>query len=173
MGTLLPRDKYPIGYQGAHSKDSRMKILLLGEEAGARRILNRILGSSWHQLTLHALEAIPDLDLEQYDMALVDGNICDCAQQVRLADWIRETRRRFPHLQVAVMNYVRSPAVAESGKAGGETSRACGVSKSADGAWQMRCRLREIALSETAALLRDAHERQPLEPVTFEYSGSG
>ncbi|MCL5668879.1 MAG: hypothetical protein M1392_02560 [Gammaproteobacteria bacterium] len=124
-------------------------------------------------MTLHTLEAIANLDLAQYDMVLVDGNICDCAQQSRLADWIRETRRRFPHLPVAVMNYVRSPAGAEGGKAGGETSRACGVSKSADGAWQMRCRLRELALSETAALLRDAQERQPLEPVTFEYSGSG
>jgi hypothetical protein len=35
----------------------------------------------------------------------------------------------------------------------------------------MRCRLREIALGETAALIRDECERPVLEPITFEYSG--
>lgn len=95
-----------------------MKILLLGEEAGARRILNRMIGGSKHQLTLHALETIADLDLEQYDMVLVDGNICDCAQQSRLADWIRETRRRFPHLPVAVMNLPEASRSAGDSEAG-------------------------------------------------------
>ena len=52
-------------------------------------------------------------------------------------------------------------------------NHSCGVSESGDGVWSMRCRLKELALSETAALLRDACERQPLEPFVFEYSGQG
>lgn len=95
-----------------------MKILLPGEGPGARRILDQMLGGSKHQLTLHTLEAIPDLDLEQYDMVLVDGNICACTQQARLADWIGETRCCFPHLLVAVMNLREVSRSAEGGEAG-------------------------------------------------------
>ena len=147
-----------------------MNILLLGEAPGAWRILNRMLEKSRHRFVQRAWEDMQEPDLEQYDMVLVDGNVCDCAQQARLMDWVREARRRFPHLPVAAVNCMGTSAVAE-GAEGSMPRHACGVSESADGVWRMRCRLQELALSETAALLRDACERQPLAPIVFEYSG--
>lgn len=152
-----------------------MNILLVGERPDTRQILHLMLEKSRHRLDGRSLEDFPEPNLAAYDMVLVDGNACDCAKQAHLLDWIREARRRYPSLPVAVMNCVGSHVTFAGGGAGGETStspaRACGVSESADGVWSMRCRLQELALSETAALLRDACERPPLEPITFEYSG--
>ena len=156
-----------------------MNILLVGERPDTRQILHLMLEKSRHRLEGRSLEDFPEPDLEAYDMVLVDGNACDCARQAHLLDWIREARRRYPSLPVAVMNCVGSHVAGVGGadtaskdcKTGGGTSHVCGVSESADGVWSMRCRLQELALSETAALLRDACERPPLEPITFEYSG--
>ena len=147
-----------------------MNILLLGEASGTRRILNQMLEKSRHQLVQQAWEDMPEPDLEQYDMVLIDGNVCDCSQQARLLEWVREARRLFPDLPVAALNYVGIPAAVENAECN-MANHSCGVSESSDGIWRMRCRLKELALSETAALLRDAGERQPLEPVVFEYSG--
>lgn len=147
-----------------------MNILLLGEAPGTRRILNQMLEKSRHQLIQQAWADMPEPDLEQYDMVLVDGNVCDCSQQARLLEWVREARRLFPNLPVAALNYVGTPVAAENAERS-MANHSCGVSESGDGVWRMRCRLKELALSETAALLRDACERQPLEPVIFEYSG--
>ncbi|CAH1904538.1 conserved hypothetical protein [Candidatus Nitrotoga sp. HW29] len=149
-----------------------MNILLLGEASGTRRILNKILEKSRHQLIQQAWEDMPELDLEQYDMVLIDGNVCDCSEQMRLLEWVREARRLFPDLPVAALNYVGTSVAAENAQFN-MADHSCGVSESGDGIWRMRCRLKELALSETAALLRDACERQPLEPVVFEYSGQG
>lgn len=149
-----------------------MNILLLGEASGTRRILNQMLEKSRHQLVQQAWEDMPEPDLKQYDMVLIDGNVCDCSEQVRLLEWVREARRLFPDLPVAALNYVGTSAAAENVQFN-MTDHSCGVSESGDGIWRMRCRLKELALSETAALLRDACERQPLEPVVFEYSGQG
>lgn len=148
-----------------------MNILLIRESQDAQRILNQLLGKSRHRLEGRSLEDFPEPDLEAYDMVLVDGNVCDCTQQENLLGWIREARRRYPHLPVAVMNCVGSHVPSENRRVGGETSHTCGVSESADGVWNMRCRLRELALSETAALMRDVCERPLLEPIVFEYSG--
>ena len=148
-----------------------MNILLIRESRDVQRILNQLLGKSRHRLEGRSLEDFPEPDLEAYDMVLVDGNVCDCTQQENLLGWIREARRRYPHLPVAVMNCVGSHVPSENRRVGGETSHTCGVSESADGVWNMRCRLRELALSETAALMRDVCERPPLEPIVFEYSG--
>ncbi|ARO86346.1 hypothetical protein EBAPG3_000320 [Nitrosospira lacus] len=148
-----------------------MNILLVGEKQDARRILQLLLEKSKHRLERKSLESFPEPDLEDYDMVLVDGNVYDCAQQASLLRWIREARRRYPHLPVAIMNDVGSHAASEGYRADGETSRTCGVFESSDGVLNMRCRLQEIALGETAALMRDGCERTPLEPVTFEYSG--
>ncbi len=148
-----------------------MNILLIRESRDVQRILNQLLGKSRHRLEGRSLEDFPEPDLEAYDMVLVDGNVCDCTQQENLLGWIREARRRYPHLPVAVMNCVGSHVPSENRRVGGETSHSCGVSESADGVWNMRCRLRELALSETAALMRDVCERPPLEPIVFEYSG--
>ncbi|MEO7559207.1 MAG: hypothetical protein ABIT23_03000 [Nitrosospira sp.] len=148
-----------------------MNILLVGERQDARRIVQLLLEKSKHKLERKSLESFPEPDLEAYDMVLVDGNVYDCTQQENLLQWIREARRRYPHLPVAVMNDVGSHVGSESYQASGETPRTCGVFESSDGVLNLRCRLQEIALGETAALMRDGCERAPLEPVTFEYSG--
>lgn len=148
-----------------------MNILLVGERRDTRRIVQLLLEKSKHRLERKSLENVPEPDLEAYDMVLVDGDVYDCAQQANLLEWIREARRRYPHLPVAVMNNVGSNLASESHRAGGENFRTCGVFESHDGVLNMRCRLQEIALGETAALVRDGCERAPLEPITFEYSG--
>lgn len=154
-----------------------MNILLMGEKQDTRRILQLLLEKSKHRLERKSLESFPEPDLGAYDMVLVDGAVQDCTQQVNLLQWIREARRRYPHLPVAVMNNVGSdvaPKVAsDQYQASREPLHTCGVFESGNGVLNMRCRLQEIALGETAALMRDECERPMLEPITFEYSGRG
>jgi hypothetical protein len=149
-----------------------VNILLVGERQDTRRILQMLLDKSRHRLERISLENFPQRDLESYDMVLVDGAIQDCTQQVNLLHWIREARRRYPHLPVAVMNNIGSQVVREGCDPHDEAlQHTCGIFESGNGVLNMRCRLREIALGETAALMRDECERPLLEPITFEYSG--
>ena len=147
-----------------------MNILLVGERPNPRGLLQLLLEKSKHRLERKSLNSFPEPDLEAYDMVLVDGNVYGCAQQANLLQWIREARRRFPHLPVAVMNDV-GPGAPSEAYPGDEMQSTCGVFESSDGVLNMRCRLQEIALGETAALMRDEYARTSLEPVTFEYSG--
>jgi hypothetical protein len=149
-----------------------MNILLVGERQDTRQILQLLLAKSKHRLERKSLDSFPEPDLEAYDMVVVDGAVHDCTQQVNLLQWIREARRRYPQLPVAVMNNVGPHVVSEGHEVGRDTLHTCGVFESDNGSLNMRCRLREIALGETAALMRDDCERPLLEPVTFEYSGS-
>ena len=149
-----------------------MNILLVGERQDTRQLLQLLLEKSKHRLERKTLDSFPEPDLEAYDMVLVDGAVDDCTQQVNLVQWIREARRRYPHLPVAVMNNV-GPHEAYENDPGCGTMHTCGVFESGNGVLNMRCRLREIALGETAALMRDDCQRPLLEPVTFEYSGRG
>jgi hypothetical protein len=149
-----------------------MNILLVGERQDTRQILQLLLEKSKHRLERKTLDSFPGPDLEAYDMVLVDGAVDDCTQQVNLVQWVREARRRYPHLPVAVMNNVGPHEASENEPACG-TMHTCGVFESGNGVLNMRCRLREIALGETAALMRDDCQRPLLEPVTFEYSGRG
>ena len=149
-----------------------MNILLVGERQDTRRILQMLLDRSRHRLERISLEDFPQRDLEAYDMVLVDGAVQDCTQQVNLLHWIREARRRYPQLPVAVMNNIGSQVVREECDPHQETlQHTCGIVESGNGVLNMRCRLREIALGETAALMRDECERPLLGPITFEYSG--
>jgi hypothetical protein len=150
-----------------------MNILLVGERQDTRRILQLLLEKSKHRLERKTLDSFPEPDLEDYDMVLVDGTVHDCTEQVNLLQWIREARRRYPQLPVAVMNNVGSQIACESNKSERENLHTCGVFESGNGVLNMRCRLQEIALGETAALMRDECERPVLEPITFEYSGPG
>jgi hypothetical protein len=149
-----------------------MNILLVGERQDTRQLLQLLLEKSKHRLERKTLDSFPEPDLEAYDMVLVDGAVDDCAQQVNLVQWVREARRRYPHLPVAVMNNVGPHEASENDPDCG-TMHTCGVFESGNGVLNMRCRLREIALGETAALMRDDCQRPLLEPVTFEYSGRG
>lgn len=149
-----------------------MNILMLADEPDMRQLFNKLLVKTEHQLTRRRLDdGALEIYLDNYDMVLVDGNVCDCTQQANLLGWIREAKRRYPHLPVAVMNCVGSRASSRNEKSEVGAAHTCGVSESADGIWSMRCRLQELALSETAALMRDVCERPPLEPIIFEYSG--
>ena len=149
-----------------------MNILLVGEKQDTRQILQLLLEKSKHRLERKSLDSFPEPDLEAYDMVVVDGAVHNCTQQVNLLQWIREARRRYPHLPVAVMNNVGPHVVSEGHEVGHDALHTCGVFESGNGSLNMRCRLREIALGETAALMRDECERPLLEPITFEYSGS-
>ena len=149
-----------------------MNILLFGEVPGARGVLNQILEKSRHRLVQQTWEDMPEPDLEKYDMVLVDGNVCDCAHQARLLQWVSTARSRYPNLPVVAMNCLGTPAPAENARPA-TASHSCGITESANGVWLTHCRLKELALSETAALLRDVCERPSLEPVVFEYSGQG
>lgn len=145
-----------------------MNILLLGAEPGARQIMSQILEKTRHRLVQRTWEDMPEPELEHYDMVLVDGNVCDCEQQARLLQWVREARARYPHLPVAALNSLGNAATGHIRP--DKATHSCGVSESANGITQSHCRLKELALDETAALLRDACERPLLEPVVFEYS---
>ena len=149
-----------------------MNILLVGERQDTRQLLQLLLEKSKHRLERKTLDSFPEPDLEAYDMVLVDGAVDDCTQQVNLVQWVREARRRYPHLPVAVMNNV-GPNEASENEPACSTMHTCGVFESGNGVLTMRCRLREIALGETAALMQDDCQRLPFEPVTFEYSGRG
>lgn len=149
-----------------------MNILLVGERQDTRQLLQLLLEKSKHRLERKTLDSFPEPDLEAYDMVLVDGAVDDCTQQVNLVQWVREARRRYPHLPVAVMNNV-GPDEASENESACSTMHTCGVFESGNGVLNMRCRLREIALGETAALMRDDCQRPLSEPVTFEYSGRG
>ncbi|HTJ54484.1 MAG TPA: hypothetical protein VL380_03625 [Nitrosospira sp.] len=151
-----------------------MNILLVGERQDTRRIVQLLLEKSKHRLERKSLESFPEPDLEAYDMVLVDGAVHDCTQQVNLVQWIRKARRRYPHLPVAVMNNVGpqlNSEAAETHESACDALHTCGVFESGNGVLNMRCRLQEIALGETAALTRNECERPLLEPITFEYSG--
>ncbi len=50
-----------------------------------------------------------------------------------------------------------------------QSGHSCGVSRSDEGVWHVRCRLKELALDELAALLQDRVTRTSGEPVTFEF----
>jgi hypothetical protein len=149
-----------------------VNILLVGERQDTRHILQMLLDKSRHRLERISLENFSEPDLESYDMVLVDGAVQDCTQQLNLLQWIREARRRYPHLPVAVMSNVGSQVAREGCDPRDEAlQHTCGIVESGNGVLNMRCRLREIALGETAALMRDECERPLLEPITFEYSG--
>lgn len=147
-----------------------MKLLLLGGSSHTRSALKRLLGRSGHQLEWHSSDSgVPDANLGGYDMVLVDGGGGECRETANLLELARQIQYRAPRLPIMVLSLLDGES-AERG-CGKRSGHSCGVSQSADGVWHMRCRLKELAWDEAAALLRDRLERDPEEPVTFEYQG--
>lgn len=140
-----------------------MKLLLLGGTGGAGDMLEKLIGKSRHQLLQR--QDFDDLwpDAADCDMVLVDGAAADCATIDRLLDQLRRIRNRSPRMPILVL----SPVAEVTQTAG----KSCGITRGADGAAHMRCRLRELAWNDTAALLRETLERPALEPIVFEYQG--
>ncbi len=140
-----------------------MKLLLLGGTCDAGDMLEKLIGKSRHQLVRR--RDIDDLwpDAGDCDMVLVDGAAADCATIDRLLDQLRRIRNRSPRMPILVLT-----AVAEVAQTAGNS---CGITRGADGVSHMRCRLRELAWNETAALVRETLERPALEPIVFEYQG--
>lgn len=140
-----------------------MKLLILGSTASTRDILKQLIGASRHKLEWHRCDEDSDLTLQGYDIVLVDGSGVDCKASARLLDHIQRIRNRSPRIPVMVLSPVD--------ETGCTAKSSCGISRSADGVSHMRCRLKELAWNETAALLRDALNRPLQEPITFEYQG--
>lgn len=140
-----------------------MKLLILGSTASTRDILKQLVGASRHKLEWHRCDEDSSLALRGYDMVLVDGSGVDCTASARLLDNVQRIRNRCPQIPVVVLSPMDGTAC--------NASRSCGIDRSSDGVSHMRCRLRELAWNETAALLRDALDRPLREPITFEYQG--
>lgn len=140
-----------------------MKLLILGSTTATRDILKRLIGTSRHKLEWHRCDEDSNPALREYDMVLVDGSGMDCTASARLLDNVQRIRNRYPQIPVVVLSPMDGTAC--------NASRSCGINHSADGVTHMRCRLRELAWNETAALLSDALNRPLHEPITFEYQG--
>jgi len=140
-----------------------MKLLVLGSTTATRDVLKQLIGASRHKLEWHRCDDDSHLELRGYDMVLVDGALTDCEANARLLDKVQRIRSRSPHTPIVVL----SPM----GGAACSAGQSCGITRSADGVSEMRCRLKELAWNETAALLRDALDRPLREPITFEYQG--
>ena len=140
-----------------------MKLLILGSTATTRALLKQLFGVARHKLEWHRCDEDSNLALRGYDMVLVDGSEADCVASARLLDKVQRIRNRSPRTPVLVLSPVNETAHTPN--------PACGVSRTADGATHVRCRLKELAWNETAALLSDALNRPLHEPITFEYQG--
>lgn len=139
-----------------------MKLLILGNTSFTRDILKHLVGTSRHKLDWHRCDGDSNLESREYDMVLVDGTGLDCTDSAHLLDKVQRIRACTPGIPVLVMSPVNGTIRAPS---------SCGITHSADGGSRMRCRLKELAWDETAALLRDALDRPLHEPITFEYQG--
>lgn len=147
-----------------------MKLLLLGDSSPIRQTLKKLFGKPGHQLDLCTQESEPPhSSLNNYDMVLVDGDACDDAQIRHLLELAARIRNRSPGTPILVLTLLDGERAAH-GRVG-HSRRCCGVVQTADGVWQVRCCLRNLAWNETAALFRDRCERASEEPVTFVYQG--
>lgn len=142
-----------------------MRLILLADPGPPRRALQKLLGGTGHRLECHALDELAACDFATCDMVLMDGNARGCAAQARLLDAAQQLRWRTPRTPILILSSLE----AVTGSPG--TRGACGITASGNGAWKMHCRLKELAWSETEALLRETLSRDQPEPVVFEYRG--
>ena len=144
-----------------------MKLILF-VESGTRGIspkaLQELLGDTGHCVEYRTLDEVHTSDLKTCNMVLLDGNARGCAAQQRLLEVAQYLRSKAPRVPIIILSAF-DPAASRTPLHG------CGVTASGDGKWNMHCRLKELAWRESDALLHDTLEREPLEPMTFEYRG--
>ena len=129
------------------------------------KALRELLGDTGHCLECRTLDEVQTCDLKTCDMVLLDGNARGCAAQHRLLEAAQGLRRKAPRVPIMILSAF-DPAASRTAAQHG-----CGVTASGDGTWHLHCRLKELAWRESEALLHETLEREPLEPVTFEYRG--
>jgi CheY-like chemotaxis protein len=142
-----------------------MKLILFAEANHPRKALQQLLGDTGHRVECHSLDEVQTCDLKTCDMVLLDGNARGCAAQHRLLEAAQDLRSKAPRVPIMVLSAF-DPAAGRTAAGHG-----CGLTASGDGKWHMHCRLKELAWRESEALLHETLEREPLEPVTFEYRG--
>lgn len=142
-----------------------MKMILFAEAGKPRKTFESLLGDTGHCLECHSLDEVHECDLQTCDMVLLDGSVRGCAEQHRLIEAAQELRSMAPRVPIMILSAFDPSAARLAAR------RGCGVTASGDGEWHMHCRLKELAWHDNEALLRETLEREPLEPVTFEYRG--
>jgi hypothetical protein len=142
-----------------------MKLILFGDTNRPRKALQQLLGETGHCLERRSLDEVRECDLKGCDMVLLDGGARGCAAQHRLLEAAQDLRSKAPRLPIMILSAF-DPAAGRAGARHG-----CGITASGDGKWHLNCRLKELAWRESEALLHEALEREPLEPMTFEYRG--
>ena len=129
------------------------------------KALRELLRDTGHRVECRALDEVQTCNLKTCDMVLLDGNARGCAAQHRLHEAAQNLRRKAPRVPIMILSAF-DPADSRTAARHG-----CGVTASGDGKWHLHCRLQELAWRENEALLHEALEREPLEPMTFEYRG--
>jgi hypothetical protein len=145
-----------------------MRVLLFngaGKPSISRKALQQLLGDTGNCLECHALDEVQTCDLKTCDMVLLDGNVRGCAAQHRLLEAAQDLRSKAPRVPIMILSAF-DPTASRAAERHG-----CGVTASANGTWNLHCRLKELAWRESEALLYEPLEHEPLEPMPFEYRG--
>lgn len=146
-----------------------MNLLVLGRRTRSRRMVAELASGAGHVVECCEPEDLGIADPSRFDLVIVDGEASGAAARAELVDmldWMRARNRRVP---IAVLTWVGAEGAHE--QCGRHAGGPCGLFEGADGHRVSRCQLRELAFSETAALLRHVAESDPREPVTFVYQG--
>ena len=145
-----------------------MKVLMFGGTRRTRGALKNLMGKSGHELQFWESEGDAGPNLDEYNLVVVDGSSGESADRARLLDiLVREIRVRSPQIPIVVMSFIDGASANRESLSG----YSCGIDRSHDGVWHLRCRLKQLAWNECHALLEDAMEREEADPVTFEYQG--
>jgi len=143
-----------------------VRILLVADGPPDRGGLRKLLAGAPHEVGTLRLDAGAALMRGDWDMVVLDADARDASAQARLLDAAQASRRNAPHTPIVVMSsFEPGTGVRRDGREG------CALTECGGGVWEVRCRLKQLAWRETEALLREAIERDVLEPVAFEYQG--
>lgn len=143
-----------------------LRVLLVGENLGTRALIERLIGGSGHCLVWRPSASLGGLDGETFDLLLFDG-----ASPSRDADQRLRACRLLPadSRDGAVFCFVPGADAGVPVIAAPPCSGGCGVRRTPEGRFVMRCRLQARALSEYRA--RDAGSRPAGGVLMFEYQG--